>query len=917
MLTAVLRLIFSRSAKWSSSFIVGMFKTLLGGKDPVGRLTGRLGLAFIAVFGGMTVYDSVSQPSNSLRAYSLAAESYKAYTDLKENSQTLAALVAGDKAFEISRESGLFPDAALVELMLDLAKGHQSVGHLSPEHWKAADRYYSEALVAADAPRAVEQREAPDAMTVVVRAETLLNLSDLSIQLGQPLQTANRLMTTIDFLESDIFLEKGDERQVMFRTADVIYDLTQDLESGSTGALTTDQAQALEPITDYLVPDKVRINPKRRVQDKESLAAGLLNLMIEAFTAEGFEKQLSHAYLQRGKALFVVDDCASETTCPRSVADAHQGLALALDHFDAESLDMFQAKAQATRVLFDGWAKREAADLGEETLVLGEALRINGQDLTNPVERSFLQHVSLMFEILNYVGRSEKADQLRAKYPASEDVAPRLIIQKDGFAIVPIFYGTSREPTGQTKSPPFYKGNPSEEAGERGRIEVTIPTGCSTKRVKVDGVWVDQEVCPHKVGKIEEPIEMATYDVPMSGGELDLKRSVTARDLQVYARREDFYSALSSEVDLASESGKKQVFIFVHGYNTRFEDAAKRVGQIAYDIKFQGVPMLYSWPSRGSPLTYLRERRIPASVQADMQLFFEEVIEKSGAEQIHVIAHSMGNHYLLSMLEDWDRVADPKKPVFDEMIFAAADVDGEWFEDLAGDLRKWSKRRTLYSSQHDDPLDMSQIVNFGKRAGDADPVTIAEGVDTIDASEAFLGFNGNGHSYFSQDPSMLTDMRALMWHSLDAKSRCVLTQRTYTETRFWFFKGEERKYWQYQPDEDKCPPFAFDQTAVLVADGGVERALERADQKIQGAHDELATLAYQMEGVDLDDYSEERICQKSKHEKKIVRRWARVEWIVNASFANDREKADRVFAERMIIPSALSGCPEPTVVAAL
>jgi len=48
------------------------------------------------------------------------------------------------------------------------------------------------------------------------------------------------------------------------------------------------------------------------------------------------------------------------------------------------------------------------------------------------------------------------------------------------------------------------------------------------------------------------------------------------------------------------ESSTKNAFIFVHGYNVTFEDAARRTGQMAYDLGFDGAPVFYSWPSQGS-----------------------------------------------------------------------------------------------------------------------------------------------------------------------------------------------------------------------------------------------------------------------------------------------------------------------------
>ena len=49
---------------------------------------------------------------------------------------------------------------------------------------------------------------------------------------------------------------------------------------------------------------------------------------------------------------------------------------------------------------------------------------------------------------------------------------------------------------------------------------------------------------------------------------------------------------------------QKEVLIFIHGYSVTFEEAARRLGQITYDLGFAGAPILYSWPSQGTIFGY-------------------------------------------------------------------------------------------------------------------------------------------------------------------------------------------------------------------------------------------------------------------------------------------------------------------------
>jgi esterase/lipase superfamily enzyme len=47
----------------------------------------------------------------------------------------------------------------------------------------------------------------------------------------------------------------------------------------------------------------------------------------------------------------------------------------------------------------------------------------------------------------------------------------------------------------------------------------------------------------------------------------------------------------------ATNAGKQadtpEALVFVHGYNVNFNDAVRRAAQIAYDLEFAGIPMVY------------------------------------------------------------------------------------------------------------------------------------------------------------------------------------------------------------------------------------------------------------------------------------------------------------------------------------
>ena len=61
---------------------------------------------------------------------------------------------------------------------------------------------------------------------------------------------------------------------------------------------------------------------------------------------------------------------------------------------------------------------------------------------------------------------------------------------------------------------------------------------------------------------------------------------------------------------LLDRSREKEAFIFVHGFNNRFEDAVYRFAQILHDSEAEAdvAPILFTWPSAGNVFAYNYDR---------------------------------------------------------------------------------------------------------------------------------------------------------------------------------------------------------------------------------------------------------------------------------------------------------------------
>lgn len=239
---------------------------------------------------------------------------------------------------------------------------------------------------------------------------------------------------------------------------------------------------------------------------------------------------------------------------------------------------------------------------------------------------------------------------------------------------------------------------------------------------------------------------------------------------------------------VAASKGRN-LFLFVHGYNVSFADAARRTAQLSYDLSFDGAPMFFSWPSQASLSGYtVDEANIEWSTRHIKQ-FIVEMADQSGSPNIYLIGHSMGTRGLTRALKELVAERPDLRGRFREIILAAPDIDADVFrDDLAPALSKAGRRVTLYASSKDMALRASKKVHGYARAGDAESgVLIVKGVETVDASR--VDDSMLAHSYFVESVSVIKDIASMFRMRLAAGQRASLKA---IKTRFG-------QYWRIEP----------------------------------------------------------------------------------------------------------------------
>lgn len=207
-------------------------------------------------------------------------------------------------------------------------------------------------------------------------------------------------------------------------------------------------------------------------------------------------------------------------------------------------------------------------------------------------------------------------------------------------------------------------------------------------------------------------------------------------------------------------ASERDVLVFVHGYNTNFADAAYRFAQIVHDAGFKGVPVLFTWPSRGELLQYPYDRESAFYSRDFLELNLRAIARDLGTTRIDVLAHSMGTLLTLETLRQASIRGDGTfGGKLRDVMLAAPDVDLDLFRTQ---MRQIRRPVTVFVSSDDRALAFSRRFAGDKtRLGaisSKDTEIIAEleklGARIIDLSEESSGDSLN-HAKFAASPKVV------------------------------------------------------------------------------------------------------------------------------------------------------------------
>lgn len=207
---------------------------------------------------------------------------------------------------------------------------------------------------------------------------------------------------------------------------------------------------------------------------------------------------------------------------------------------------------------------------------------------------------------------------------------------------------------------------------------------------------------------------------------------------------------------------KRRVMVFIHGFNNRFEDAVYRFAQIVHDSNAKVVPILFTWPSRGSVFAYGYDRESGNYSRTSLENLLQDLARDPAVGEVSILAHSMGNWVTMEALRQMAIRNGSIPPKIANVMLAAPDVDVDVFRSQIADIHGKRPRFTVFVSQDDRALAVSRRVwgstaRLGAIDPDAEPYRseLADnGITVLNLTKLRSGDSLN-HGKFAESPEVV------------------------------------------------------------------------------------------------------------------------------------------------------------------
>jgi esterase/lipase superfamily enzyme len=354
-----------------------------------------------------------------------------------------------------------------------------------------------------------------------------------------------------------------------------------------------------------------------------------------------------------------------------------------------------------------------------------------------------------------------------------------------------VFVFADRKPRGAEVTGEYFS-NDRDQALRLGIATVDVGTGMTWSGLHEESLRSRRRAQPRVKVTTFEPLGPVWTGIPRLDAEASVDHEVADR----------FLAAL--KVQLAG-SKANDVYVFVHGFNTKFEDNLALAAELHHYLGREGVFLSYAWPSRGSVFKYDVDKASATYSTRYFRLLLTYLGQRLDAHKVHIIAHSAGAPIAVNAIRELCLMHydEGTKAVQDRyrignLVLVAPDMDVGAFENgIKDEIVGVPEQLVVYVSSRDKALDFSRMIHGFARLGSPFTVLGAEdmqflhehdNVQLIDVAGAEKDHGSwLGHSYFRDDPWVSSDVLMILRHGAMPQDRGLV-------------RVGDNPIWQFAPD---------------------------------------------------------------------------------------------------------------------
>lgn len=276
--------------------------------------------------------------------------------------------------------------------------------------------------------------------------------------------------------------------------------------------------------------------------------------------------------------------------------------------------------------------------------------------------------------------------------------------------------------------------------------------GAGANEMRSDGADYSLQILSvppkHQVGHVERP---------MFGAADPAKHFMEAsrRGLDEESFRNELATNISGRI-----GSNRDILLYVHGFNTSYDEARFRLAQIVEDGRFGGVPILFTWPSSNNLWSYEAARESATASRDVLESLLKDLSEVPDVGKIHILAHSMGTWLSMEALRERAIAGSPDlNGKLGMVMLAAPDIDLSVFREQLAKLD--ASHVSVLVSASDKALSLSRTLAGDRpRVGALDPrkpqdrAALARlGVKVYDLSGESTGLIG--HDTYADAPDVV------------------------------------------------------------------------------------------------------------------------------------------------------------------